>query len=91
MGEKDMGEIYQRLTKIETTLARIDERLQASAERREEFKNQMQRQEGSVEDIERRLRDLESAREKIVGIMVGVSAVGSALGAVLSAVVGKYL
>ena len=91
MGEHEFSEIYQRLGAIEQTLARLEERLSAGAERRDEFKAELKRLNENGEDMERRIRDLESAREKIVGIMVGVSAVGSALGAVLSAVVGKYI
>lgn len=63
MGEKDMTEIYQRLGKIEATLARIDERTHSSME--------------GHADFERRIRSLESWRAWMLGALAVLTPIWS--------------
>ena len=63
-------EIFDRLGKIEQTLARIDERTKSSADMRVDF--------------EKRLRALEDKEARRGGIMATLTAIGSAVGAALT-------
>lgn len=59
-------EIFDRLGKIEQTLARIDERTKSSADMRVDF--------------EKRLRALEDKEARRGGILAALTAIGSAVG-----------
>jgi len=65
MGEN--AEIYERLNRIEQTLARIDERTA--------------RQDQSHSDHERRIRDLERGRDRQTGFFAAVASLGGLIGA----------
>lgn len=63
------AEIYERLGKIEQTLARIDERTKGMADKHS--------------DHEKRIRDLERDNDKRKGVMAALSLFSSVVGGVL--------
>lgn len=70
-------EIFERLSKIEQTLARIDERTA--------------RYDTAHDDHERRLRSLEDAEARRGGIIAALTAIGSAVGAALTWLVQHFI
>ena len=67
MGESNIAEIFERLSKIEQTLARIDERTA--------------KHDSAHNDHEARIRALERDADKSKGFVAAIATVASAVGA----------
>lgn len=76
MSEETAKDIYQQLNELKVIVARIDERTSRGSEEHEKLNDR-------IEEHDRRIRELEDARNKGAGVMAALTAVGSAVGAFL--------
>jgi len=82
MGQGDMTEVYQRLGKIETMVARIDERTNSASNARIEFRE-------DLNDHDNRIRALEDKESKRAGFIAAVVAIASALSGLAAFCAGR--